>query len=106
MAFEALWHYIFGEPPVIDPIYECELLECTDEQERKAVRLLKDWLAAVDKEEEKLAANLGMDLRNFKRLLANMKQRNATHLWTSDLPPRARIYHNLLLDEEGADPGP
>ena len=26
--FEYMWHYIFGEPPVIDPIPMCKLMHC------------------------------------------------------------------------------
>jgi hypothetical protein len=30
--FEYVWHYMFGEPPSIDPVRECDLLHCTEEE--------------------------------------------------------------------------
>ncbi len=33
IAFEYAWHMIFGEPPVIVPTPECQLLTCTPEQQ-------------------------------------------------------------------------
>ncbi len=30
--FEYVWHYMFGEAPTIDPVWECDLLHCTEEE--------------------------------------------------------------------------
>eukprot|EP00884_Botryococcus_braunii_P008306 jgi/Botrbrau1/17477/Bobra.0054s0064.1 len=41
--FEYMWHYIFGEPAVMEPKFECDLLHCDSEQLKEA----KFWLNAA-----------------------------------------------------------
>jgi hypothetical protein len=38
-----MWHYIFGEPAVMEPKFECDLLHCDTEQLKEA----KFWLNAA-----------------------------------------------------------
>eukprot|EP00884_Botryococcus_braunii_P021106 jgi/Botrbrau1/767/Bobra.0181s0023.2 len=42
--FEYVWHYMFGEPPSIDPVRECDLLHCTEEERAASEAQLKAML--------------------------------------------------------------
>ncbi len=36
LAFEYAWHMVFGEPPVLAPVPECDLLTCDEDGGRGA----------------------------------------------------------------------
>lgn len=84
-----MWHYIFGEPPVIEPAFECDLLHCDDRQLATARSLMGPWEAAQRSEVARLIANLPLNAPNSQVLIQRLRKPGAFAEWTRY--PAARI---------------
>jgi hypothetical protein len=80
---EYTWHMLFGEPPVIAPAFECDLLECTKEDRAAAEKEMKAFQAQERHEDALFLANLG-NLGSVKPqdVLRNLRSIEAKDAWS------------------------
>ena len=80
---EYSWHMLFGEPPVIAPAYECDLLHCTAQERALAKKEMKGFEAEQKREEAILLANLGnLGIVRPRDVLRNLRSLSARDRWS------------------------